>query len=250
MPFAPLHQSSSWGSPEVVSSLLVAAFTLLLAVAALVVAIFSDQLRSWRHRPRLVLTTQLTPPEVHKTYLKGTTRKGPTTVAAYYFLVRVENSGNHFASEVTAVLASVARRTQDGGWALVESLPPQRLRWSWTGTAALDNLPAGLSSHCTLCHIVNPASRSGMTGEDPNLLNEWGPPVVDPCKTALCLDVEFKSADYTYVLPPGEYRLELLVGCAEVRPARVKLLLVLGGGWSDTLSEMLREGISLQTLPT
>jgi len=231
--------SLDWG---VIGSLLVAGFTLLLAV----VAVFQQQIHRWLRRPVLRITTTNLPPDSHKTKL--TIRKGnqPSSYACYYSLLRVENSGRMRADQVEVFVSQIHKEDECGQWAPLQSFLPQRLLWSFERTPYLASLAPGTFAHCTLGHVLHPSARSEIAGEDPNQLEFWGTHVVTEDETVLSLDVQFRSNNLSYLLVPGKYKLTVLLASSQTKALAAYVVVDLSGSWFDEEGEMFEEGVTIE----
>jgi len=222
---------------------IVAAGTVVMAVVA-VIAIFQDKIRAWLMRPELNASIDVAPPDCHKTVLKSFDRQGQVIDAAdcYYFRLRVENSGNQRAEMVEVFAAELSKRQADGSFKRMDSFLPMNLVWSHIRRAFLDAISPEMEKLCDLGHIVEPAKRSRFGMEDNPQLG------VPAGQTIFSFDVETKSFTMSHLIPPGTYRLVLLVAAANAKPVRKTLEIVLTGDWYDEQPRMLGEGVGIRML--
>ncbi|MFC2079522.1 hypothetical protein ACFLSZ_06050 [Candidatus Bipolaricaulota bacterium] len=229
-----------WG---VVGNLLVALFTLLLAV----VAVFQQQIHRWLRRPILRISTTNEPPDSHKTAL--TIRKGDQSTSSYgcyYSLLRVENAGRLRAEQVEVFVSEILREEALGKWVPLKNFLPQRLLWSFERTPYLASLAPGTFAHCTLGHVLHPSGRQEASGEDPNQTDFWGKHVVTENETVFSLDVQFRSNNLSYLLIPGKYRLRVLLASSQTKALTAEILVDLSGNWFDEEDQMLNKGITIE----
>lgn len=228
--------------PGGLGNLLVAFFTLLLAV----VAVFQQQIHRWLRRPILRISTTNEPPDSHKTAL--TIRKGDqsTSYGCYYSLLRVENAGRLRAEQVEVFVSEILREEALGKWVPLKNFLPQRLLWSFERMPYLASLAPGTFAHCTLGHVLHPSGRQEASGEDPNQTNFWGKHVVTEHETVFSLDVQFRSNNLSYLLIPGKYKLRVLLASSQTKALTAEILVDLSGNWFDEEEEMLKEGVTIE----
>lgn len=226
---------------ESLGSYLVAGFTFLLAV----VAAFQSRIRARLWHPNLDVIRISGPPDSHKTRLTSRDPDGPSA-DCYYFLFRVENSGNYRAEQVEVFAASLSRIKADGSYEPVSSFLPMNLLWSWGAKPYLDALSPEMYGHCNLGHIVDPAKRHHFRGEDPprRTVDE----AIPDSKALLHLDVQFPSNTFCHLLQPGTYRLELRIASAATKPILRTIEINFTGEWYDDETRMLTDGIGIKIL--
>jgi hypothetical protein len=219
------------------ATILLATFTFVLAL----VTAFQDSIRAWLRRPKLTLATGTCPPEAHKTV---TVHRTDPSISAecYYFLLRVENSGNSRAENVEVFAKRLSRKQADGTFSPVDTFLPMNLLWSFSRTPILQALPPGFYKHCSLGHIINPARSREFPSESAPDSEQKGSSIP---LTTLVLDVEFLSNARTHLLSPGTYRLELSIGAANSKARDCVLTIGHTGIWYSSDSDMLSRGVSL-----
>ena len=237
---------------------IIAAGTIVMAVVA-VIAIFQDKIRAWLLRPILKVSISVAPPDSHKTKYHFTTEQWITSGSspvysetgkieisretdAYYFRLRIENSGNHKAESVEVFATELSRRQADGLFKVVDSFLPMNLAWSHVHWIFFPAISPDTYKHCDLAHIINPQMRSAIQLED----STW--PNISPEKTILSFDTIVKPYTKNFLVPPGTYRLVISVAAANSKPVNKTLEITLTGDWYDDEQKMLGEGIGIRML--
>lgn len=210
------------------------------------VAVFGDTVRGWLIRPRLEVTIDLGPPDCHKTKLAAGHSEGgvPSIEEDVYFLrLRVTNLGNEKAVSVEVFASQLERTRADGTFQRADSFLPMNLFWSHTERAVFSPaISPRMYRHCDFAHIVRPAGRAQFKVED----TQW--PNVSPTQTILSIDTVVKSYSLPHLLPPGTYRLTILVAAANAKPIRRTLEVTLNGGWYDDPQDMFGQGVAVRLL--
>jgi len=210
-------------------------------IAVAVLAIFQDRIRAWLQRPRLEVSINVAPPDCHKTTL-AYTHEGQIVRAAdcYYFRLRVRNAGNQRAELVEVFAAELSKEQADGSYRRIDSFLPMNLVWSHIRKPFFDAISPGMEKLCDLGHIVDPSKRAQFGTEDnPNL-------DVPLNGTVFSFDLEVTPFTLSHLIPPGKYRLILLIGAANCRPVRKTLEITLTGKWFEDEARMLGEGIGIR----
>ena len=136
------------------------------AVTSATIAAFQSRLSRLLVRPKLGLEVNPEPPDFHHTLVSHPSVQG-APADAYYFNLRVLNTGNSRAEQVEVFVADVLMQEVDGSFRRLTSFLPKNLLWSWTEKPFLDALSPGMYAFCTLGHIFDPARRRQFPGEDP-----------------------------------------------------------------------------------
>jgi hypothetical protein len=213
-------------------------------VALAFVAAFQDRIRSWLRQPRLDVTISVAPPDCHKTELRGRTVSGQVIGAeCYYFRLRVKNVGNERAEFVEVFAADLSRCQADGAYKKVTSFLPMNLVWSHILAPYTPAISPGMEKHCDLFHITYPAKRARFGAED-----DPGFSSGSPQQTLLNFDVEVKPNTLGFLVPPGEYRLVVVVGAANSRPKQQVLEINHTGKWFADQETMLTQGIGIRVV--
>jgi len=207
------------------------------------VAIFQDKIRSWLTRPKLGVSVDIVPPDCHKAIMKATDSRGQVIgeASCYYFRPRVSNSGNQRAEMVEVFAAELSKQQADGSFKKMHSFLPMNLLWSHINEPFLGISP-GMEKLFNLGHILEPAERVSFGNEDDPRLGFRAD------QTIFSFDVERPSYTMSHLIPPGTYRVVLLVGAANASPIRRVVEIVLTGDWYDEEERMLGEGIGIRML--
>jgi hypothetical protein len=134
------------------------------AVASATIAAFQSRIARLLVRPRLNLEIRPEPPDFHHTLVSHPSGTG-APADAYYFNLRVRNTGNSRAEQVEVFVADVLMKQADGSFRRLTSFLPKSLLWSWTLKPFLDALSPGMYAFCNLGHIFDPARRREFPGE-------------------------------------------------------------------------------------
>jgi len=227
--------------------LVIATFTLA------IVAALQDKIRGWFLRPKLMVSITVEPPDCHKTILRSfkvETKFEPAVGAirnlervheadCYYFKLRVKNSGNQRAEKVEVFAAGLSKKDADAAFRPVHDFMPLNLRWSNVHTTYLDAISPEMWKFCDLGHIIDPAKREPFQAENNPDLG------ISPDKTLLSLDLEVKPNNLLHLVPPGVYRIELLIGAANSKPIRKTFEINHTGNWIADEGKMLKDGIGI-----
>lgn len=109
------------------------------AVTSATIAAFQSRLSRLLVRPRLGLEVNPEPPDFHHTLVSHPSTPG-APADAYYFNLRVLNTGNSRAEQVEVFVADVLMQQADGSFSRLTSFLPKNLLWSWTEKPFLDAL--------------------------------------------------------------------------------------------------------------
>jgi hypothetical protein len=131
--------------------------------AAVIVALFRDEItRLWKH-PQLAIRVMLEPPDCVKTQASVTAPGNVTwTGDTYMFRLWISNTGNQRAEKVQAFVSDVLKQQQPNG--PFKSMPgflPMNLRWSHSYPAPeiyADGIAPGMGKHCDLASISDPSN--------------------------------------------------------------------------------------------
>ncbi len=136
------------------------------AVTSATIAAFQSRIARLLVRPRLNLEVNPERPDFHHTLVSNPSAPG-APADAYYFNLRVRNTGNSRVEQVEVFVADVLMQEVDGSFRRLTSFLPKNLLWSWTEKPFLDALSPGMYAFCTLGHIFDPAQRRESSGESP-----------------------------------------------------------------------------------
>ncbi|MEN6369742.1 MAG: hypothetical protein ABFD77_08610 [Thermotogota bacterium] len=208
----------------------------IVAITSATIAAFQSRIARLLVRPKLGLEVHAEPPDFHHTLVSHPTSPG-VSADAYYFNLRVLNTGNSRAEQVEIFVADVLAKQEDGTFKRVASFLPKNLLWSWTLTPFLEALSPGMIGFCTLGHVFDPARRRDFPGEaliDADEARLAG-------RTAFSVAVQFPSSKPSHILPPGTYRLVLWIAASNARKVEKRLELTLSDDWTTDEATMLSE---------
>jgi hypothetical protein len=207
--------------------------------AAVMTALFKDEVIRYLRRPKLTVRITPEPPDC---LLSPITVSGGGGLVwsgnSYWLRLWVGNPGNARAEQVQVFVSKLFRRGANREFSPIADFVPMNLRWSNSRDPRNPEIFApgisrGMGKHCDLCSISDPSNPTdvldGYRGQ---------------CVATLQLEV-YPSAN-RHRLPPGDYVIELTVGAANAEPVSVYLGLNLTGKWSSDLSEMFRENIGVK----
>ena len=97
-----------------------------------------------------------------------------------------------------------------------------------------------MEKHCDLGHILKPDMRAFFPAEENPSLG------VGRDATLLSLDLQVQPFTMSHLLPPGTYRLRLLIAAANAKPVERSFEIIVTGNWLDDEARMLSEGVALR----
>jgi len=220
---------NAWGTA---ANLLVAFGTLVLAA----VAVFQPTFRSWFYRPKFRVSIKTEPPDC--VAVPVTTRSGEFIADAVWLRLWVENVGNATAKNVEVYAQELLRQRADNSWESVGAFPPMNLRWANLGIMYFPYIAPETGKHCDLGHIVDPARR--------NAANEGAPRLdLTDQQTSMTFDLISAPNHRGHIIPPGNYKLKILVAAEDVRPHKQTVMISLRGMWHADEARMLRDGVGV-----
>jgi hypothetical protein len=218
--------------------------TMALALATFA-AVFYRSIISWFRRPKLELRILPTPPDCLKITMRWLTQFGsPMQADSYYLRVQVKNVGHTAAEMVELFLAEVLEQGPKGDFRPRQAFLPLNLVWSnfKEPLILLDHLSPHVPKHCDVAHIVDPRARASMPDEDNPVLG------LSPQQTALSLELVVKPNSGSHLLPPGTYRLKLVLGVANAATVTRWVEIVHTGQWFSSEQQMLNTGLQIRLL--
>jgi hypothetical protein len=234
-----IEQGSSAEWATAIGTIALAVMTFLAVLAA----VFQDRIRSWIWRPELDLRILPQPPDCLKIPMTWPTQGGMSQADCYYLRVQVDNMGHQAAKKVELFLGEILEKTPSG-FARRQTFLPLNLLWAnfREPTMFLDHLSPHVPKHCDVAHIIDPAARTSIPGEDNPALG------LISQQTALSLDLVVKPNTFSYLLPPGTYRLKLVLGAANAQPVTRWVEIVHSGQWFSNEQQMLSTGLQIRLL--
>jgi hypothetical protein len=209
------------------------------AATALVIAIYHNKLSAWKHHPDLVPELIGRPPDCHKTFIVR--RKTGEIADCFYFRLKVHNKGKAPASNVEVFLEEILIKHADGVYHKWEEFLPLNLRWSHFESAIFFHIISpDMYKHCDIGHIIDPQKLDIIEADDLFLMmrHQRGDIIFN-------LDFATKPLTGTYILKPGEYRLNLVISAANAKVVKKRIDLNVRGIWAQDQDRMLSEGIGI-----
>ena len=244
----------SWWLNLVRADWFTAIATLLLAIAAFF-TIIRDEVRRWIRRPSFGIVFAPQSPDCNQISTEFRTRQivedlqgqrileQQDRADVHYVRARVKNVGNLGAEDVEVSVLEVRRRGDaDNTLRPIPMGTPWNLIWAHQqGGHVLRRLPVDAERHIDLGHVVDPARRQAMTGE--NL------PGSDPNATLFCLAFFVKSNTQEYLLRPGIYEIDFRVYAANAHPSAIFTFhLDHKGRWFPSENQMYANGLGMRVV--
>jgi hypothetical protein len=209
--------------------------------AAVVVALFKDQLLHRFRKPKLAIRISPEPPDCVFSPMRARDGHGKVvwTGKAYWLRLWVQNGGKEPAKEVQVFVSKLHKWGANNKYNPVREFMPMNLRWSngrdWSNpevfASRITRKPIG--KHCDLCSISDPANPmdqfEGFKGR---------------CVGSLTLEVQPGSGIHR--LPPEDYLIELIVAASNADPVSAYLKLNIKGPWSDDPDVMFRDHLAVE----
>jgi hypothetical protein len=213
---------------------------------AVIVALSKEEIVKIWHRPKLVATIKLAPPDSHKAsiVLYGSTLeplslKPLKQADCYYFRLWVQNNGRARAEKVQVFAKALSKRIADGTFRPVNDFLPMNFQWSHTHEKFADGISPKMGKHCDIGHIIFPGSLVDFQ-EDHSDAHSGS--------TILALDLEAKPLTKNHLVLPGTYRLTLNIAAANSSPITKVIELTLTGDWFDDQRRMFSDGVGIKIL--
>jgi hypothetical protein len=216
---------------------LVAIGTILLAV----IAAFQDKIRAKIWSPQLDCDIELNPPDCHRTILRINLPTNVSEVYSFFYRFKIWNKGKISAKNVEVIITELLKK-EGNKYKIVESFSPDNLLWSTTGDIYAPYISPETFKHINLGHIHDPKVRANLSGENNPKL-----PVSNE-EAIFSFDVHFKSNILYYLIAPGEYKIELKVGCENAKTITKKYSINFTGKWIEDESRMLNESLKINSI--
>ena len=206
-----------------------------------------DETRLTRTPPEFDVKFQPGQPDCHRVRLDAHVEDRSLGVAimrvvsaeTHFVRARIQNTGKVGAEDVEVSVVAVRHRTVGGVFELMPMGTPWNLTWAHIRSHVLPRLPVDSQRHIDLGHVVDPAKRALMPGEDR--------PGSDAARTLYCLAFFVKSNTYEYLLGPGEYEIDFRIFSANARTSSIFTLhLNHTGNWFEDEGRMFHDGLGLQ----
>jgi len=209
--------------------------SLILALAA-IAAVYRDFIIGLFYHPDLIFKEE---PFLHRIPLVRF-ENGVAIAEANtdYFRLRVFNAGKIAAKDVEVLVTEVRSKHPDGRFKPKPLATPYNLHWTHRIEAALPIIHPKSERHITLGYIIDPDKRSVI----------WGDSVASK-ETLFELDFTVKSTNREYLLPPGEYQIDIQIVASNLtEPKKSTIYLNHIGKWFIHESEMYSKGFGIKFL--
>lgn len=206
--------------------------------AAVLVAVFHDQIRAWVWRPKLKVSIRTALPDCCAVPVHNSDT-GEFMADAFYFRLFIENDGRATAKNVEVYAAQLTVQRADGAWEVVEQFPPMNLTWAnLPEIIALPQLTPQTGRHCDLGHVVDPGPRSS--------LPRWEQPATGlGGVSCFAFELMAKPNHRPHVVGPGIYRLKIEVSAENARAITSTVAIRLNPKWAKDEATMLREYVGI-----
>lgn len=208
--------------------------TVIVSMIIAVVAIFRNEIDSWRVHPNLDILIISKPPYFQK-----------MDDNSYWLRFPVNNTGNKSAEKAEIFAEELLKLNEKSGlFEKVNTFLPMRMLWSNGRTPTFDVISPDTYKLCTLGFII----------KDSNLLDgKTSPSPRDPSsilakRTVFHLNLEVEPNTKCNIITPGKYRLTLLIAAANSRYTVKRILEIDFKLWSDLEEEMIRDNISIKVI--
>lgn len=236
-------------SCELAATWATAIATFLVAVVAVVIALYQETWRRWLYHPMLEVIAKSGPPDCVQ--IKQDVYQSGTLIASapsYYLRVLVRNNGKEAARNVEVYAKKLYRKQADGSWKPVSEFPPMNLVWAnsppppyYRDRIYLRSLAPKFEKYCDIGHILDPECRASA-----GFQHEVNPKL-DPEEVSLSFDLIQLPNHKGYIVSQGVYRLSIVVVAENADPAQQQLeIRVLG--WDRDERRMFGKLLGLRVL--
>lgn len=162
------------------------------------------------------------------------------SVDAYYFRMKVENSGNLRAENAEIIAEELQVMDDSGAYKKVDWFLPTNLLWTHIEKPFVEAISPKTAKLCNLGFIIKPSQRDRV--DEIYDREDYGE------QALLNLELEVLSNHKGHIIPPGKYKLKLKVAAANTKPSSVELQIKFNGEWDDTDEEMFQRNIEIRKL--
>jgi hypothetical protein len=221
-----------WTKLLVLVTLLLVSVTFLLVL----VSFFQEQIKRLFFKPILNCTIDTSDREdCHRAKLNLVVGNYFLSPYAYYFRFKIWNNGNISAENVEVIIKNV---TDEKGnkideifsldnlvWSTLSETMNRRLYWSY--------ISPNTYQFSNLGHVHDPKHRSSIIGEyNKNLM-------VDNKTVFFSFDIYWRTNDLRYLIKPGTYLFNIVVGASNSKTIEKKFQLSFNGNWDEGEEKML-----------
>src|SRR5579872_409281 len=140
--------------------------------AAVVVALFKDELLRHIRKPKLTIRMKPEPPDcllVPSAVVFNSQRTILWSGKIYWLRLWIENVGSGRAEQVQVFISAISKRDANGKFASVAEFEPMNLRWANSRDPNnpeifAQGISRGFGKHCDLCSISDPANPTDHQG--------------------------------------------------------------------------------------
>ncbi|SRR6266403_1883059 len=208
---------------------------------ALLIALFLDDYRRWRYKPKLEVSANDSPPCcVRKTHMPVGT--GWAERPHYALGVRVTNFGNAEARDVEVYATSLEIKNGRGKFEPVSGFAGTNLVWSLSQQHTLGLLNPRMPKFFNLARVF-------CKDEVPKpLISHIGPPTMDYLGDRTIFDFAPQVGSWGQIFAPGIYRLTIMLGAANVKPIKKILQIKVTGNWPGVEPQMVSQVLEVKVL--
>ncbi|HKB56164.1 MAG TPA: hypothetical protein VKC51_01120 [Lacunisphaera sp.] len=202
-------------------------------ISLAILAVFQDKIRAFLLKPKLTVSISTNSPDSVKTPMQA----GQVVGDAYWFRLRIGNEGNTSANNIEVLAQRLFRRNADNTFTEDVNFQPMNLLWAHFKTPFLEAISPSTFKFCDVGFIPDPARFAAMY--------PTSNPAISVVKTALFLETVVKPFNSSNVLPPGFYRLSVVVAANNAKPITATIEINHTGDWHADTARMSKEGIGL-----
>lgn len=213
--------------------------TLALAIATVVlaaVAVFEKQIHDWISHPTLSVSIKAEPPDCLSIPLHNV-QTGAFMSDCIYLRLRVSSGDQQAAQRIEVFANKLERKDKSGNYQRVTTFLPMNFVWADIGNPFFVVLNPGIDHFCDLGRIIDPANRAG---EDLNPGLE-----LTSAQTSLRFSTLVQPTHLGNIVPPGDYRLHIVVAASNAKKINRIIEISLDGTWYPTEGKMLADGIGV-----
>jgi hypothetical protein len=206
---------------------------------AVIIALFKDSWVRYFRRPKLSVQLRAGMPDFLMSQIDvkvsgNTVWRGD----CYWVRLWVENVGKTRAEQVQVFAAKLSKRDATNKFVPVPGFIPMNLRWAnardWRDPEIFaPGISNGMGKHCDLLSVSDPENP---TNAIPGFEGKAVPALI----------VESYPPRNQHRIPPGEYRLKIMIGASNAEPVEAHVSLNLKGEWSADQEVMFRDYAGIQ----
>ena len=207
-------------------------------IGAVILALFRDALLVWLRKPKLEAVCSKESPWTHKTPISINGSKGPWTGEGYFVRLEVKNAGHTRAEKVQVYAKALSKVGRDNAESEIKTFLPLNLKWANSPPdkpiTFLDGISPKMAAFCDVLGLSEPSNPY-----------QARPKGTSADATVGQLQLEVDPFSGFHLLPPGKYRLTLLLAAANVKPAKKIFEFEHTGQWIENEEDMRRDCLSV-----